>query len=164
MNVVIGKWATAIRQIVDAASQITGVAPYVDGALVPPVVPLLCVPGKYERCIYTYCDPRDTTATVALDGGVFVFGESAREAYSVRITEIHVVCGVGSVVDVYITDADGSFPRKILDAVSGNGVRHLPSMAYVLAGQKLRVLETVSGVPAVGNKTVTVYAQQEGRV
>jgi hypothetical protein len=154
-----GKWAAAIRQVIDDATQVTGVAPYVTvGAS-----PLLFVP-KYSKCIFTYCDPRDETDEVAEDGGEFVFSPPAHESYSVRITEVQLVLGAGSVVDVYIVDSDGTHARKILSGVGGNDTRNLPTAAYVLAHQKLTVVESNKGVPVAGDKSITVYAIQEGRI
>lgn len=155
----IGKWAAAIRQVIDPAVQITGVAPYITvlGS------PVSLVP-KYEKCIFTYCDPSDLTAEVAEDGGAFVFSPPSHESYSVRITEIQLICGAGSLVSAYIVDSNGAYARTILSGVSGNDTRNLPLSAYVLAGQKLLVIEDNKGVPVAGDKSITVYAIQEGRV
>jgi hypothetical protein len=161
MDINIGKWATAIRQVIALAAPITGVTPYVTRPVIPPVTVDL-VP-KYAKCIFTYCDPADATLEVAEDGGEFVFSPPNHESYSVRITEIQAICGAGSTITATIVDSDGSHARTILSAVSGVDDRHLPVDAYVLAGQKLIIVETAPGGPAV-DKVLTVYAIQEGRV
>lgn len=157
MNINIGKWATAVRQVVALAAPITGVAPYIT---VPPVTNLV---PKYAKCIFTYCDPTDATLEVAEDGGEFIFSPPNHESYSVRITEIQAICGAGSLITATIVDYDGTHARTILSGVAGVDNRHIPVDAYVLAGQKLIIIEDAPGAPAV-DKVLTVYAIQEGRV
>jgi hypothetical protein len=161
MDINIGKWVTAIRQVIALAAPITGVTPFVTRPTVPPTTEDL-VP-KYAKCIFTYCDPVDATLEVAEDGGEFIFSPPNHESYSVRITEIQAICGAGSLITATIVDSDGTHPRTILSGVSGVDDRHIPVDACVLAGQKLIIVETVAGAPAV-DKVLTVYAIQEGRV
>ena len=158
MEIVIGKWATAIRQTVARLSQVLGHVPHVHG---PPVVNFT---PTYAKNIFTYAHPV-SGSVVAVDGGVFVFGSTASPDYSVKILEIQLVLGVASVVNVVIADSDGSYERHLYTATGAENARLLPTDAFVLPGQQLIITETVSGTPAPGiNKAMTVYAIQEGNV
>lgn len=158
MDILIGKWATAIRQTVARLSQVLGHVPHVHG---PPVVNFT---PTYGKNIFTYAHPT-SGSIVAIDGGVFVFGSDASTDYSVKILEIHLALGALSTVNIVIADSDGRYERHLYTATGADNVRLLPVDAFVLPGQQLIITETVSGTPAVGvNKQMTVYAIQEGNV
>jgi hypothetical protein len=158
MEVTIGKWATGVRQTIKRLNQVLGNVVHLNG---PPVVNYV---PTYAKNIFTYAHPTGL-ATIADDGGEFSFGSTASPDYSIRVIEIHTELGNLSTVNIDVIDSAGTYARHLIIAASGDNVRHLPVNAYVLPGQRLIVTETASGLPGAGiNKTITVYAIQEGRV
>ncbi len=106
--------------------------------------------------------PADVVATLT-DGGAFAIGE-----YACRAVGLHAECGVGSVIDVEITDADGGHPRVLLTGVSGAADWHPLDVAAadMLPNQILTVTETVTGVPAPAGtlKYITLYVVNDQRI
>lgn len=91
------------------------------------------------------------------DGGVFSFTPGPR---NITLKYLSLVCGAGSVVDVYLQDKGGANPRKILAGVSGVADEHVVDTPF-LATEEVRVVETVSGVPVGVDKFVTLYLVKE---
>lgn len=105
----------------------------------------------------TFEDPTPVQA-VQDDGGIFVFTPGIRASL---LKSISLVCGAGSVVDVYIQDKGGANPRKILSGVSGVADEHAVGLPF-LSSEEIRVVETVSGAPGAGlDKYATLYLVKE---
>lgn len=152
MSILIGKWATAIRQSVDRLKEVKGVAPHLGAVDFTPA---------YSKNIFRYTDPTDVTVVVGEDGGEFEF----RNQLSVKLLEIQIAFGKLGTVNVDIVEPDGSLARPLFVGVSSDDVRLLPVDAYVLPGQKLVIYEDAVGLPIVGvSKHMTVYAIQEGQI
>lgn len=95
---------------------------------------------------------------VLLDGGgLFRFGE-----VYVDLIGIHLELGVGSVVDITVTDADGvSHPRTIGAAVSGVADYYtypFTAPVPILPNQCVIIKESIIGVPIPASKFITLYA------
>ena len=152
MSIIIGKWATAIRQRVDRLKEVKGGAPYLGTINFTPA---------YSKNIFRYTDPSDTAVVVAEDGGEFEF----QNHLSVKILEIQLAYGKLGTVNVVIVEPDGSLARPLFTGVSSDDVRLLPIDAYVLPGQKLVIYEDAMGLPILAaSKDMTVYAIQEGQI
>jgi hypothetical protein len=154
MELSIGFEPIAVRQQIALAKQFTGVAPLL-GAL-------KFVLQSFSLNRYDYGTPDGTVpmTKVGDDGGIFTFPTGA------VVTEVRMTCGAGSVISMYVEELDGSSPIEIGTGIVGVANRYVmsPEGLPVLPSQRLRILETVKGVPAAGNKSLSVYAVKRGRM
>lgn len=98
-----------------------------------------------------------STSVEATDGGAFQFGPSY-----VELLGIHVELGVGSIIDITVTDPDGvSHPRLLNDTVSGEDTYYTYPITLptpILPNQRVIVAESTIGVPVGVPKSITLYA------
>jgi hypothetical protein len=97
------------------------------------------------------------TAAVQDKGGLFQFLTSNTP---VRLRYVALECGVGSTVDVKVSDALGTYTHTISTGLDGDSKTH--SLDYpILSGELIQVIETVSGVPVLVDKHVTLYVVKD---
>jgi len=156
MDISVGFEPVGVRQQVGAGDQFLGALPHLNG---PPVVDFIV--QDYNANRFDYGTPQGTVpmTKVGNDGGIFRFPTVA------VVTEIRAVCGAGSVLSVYVEEQDGTSSVLVAAGLSGVADRHVmvPEGLPVLPSQQLRILETVSGVPAVA-KSLAVYVVKRGRL
>lgn len=156
LMIIVGASPVAVRQALVPGTKMAKAVPALAG------VPLVVVANEKE--IYKYGD--DTTRNIVTGdaAGEFTFGLTE----AVLILALHLELGVASVVDVTLTDADGTHPRKLLSAQSGVSDTYNFSRneeIYLLPGQKLLVNETILGTPPLGaDKFATLYVAQSRRM
>lgn len=157
MDISVGFEPVAVRQQVALAGQFNGAVPHLNG---PPVVNFVI--QDYNANRYDYGTPEGTVPMTKIgdDGGLFIFPTVA------VVTEIRAVCGVGSVISIYVEERDGSSSVLVDSGLSGVAARHVmvPEGLPVLPSQQLRILETVSGVPVLVDKSIAVYVVKRGRL
>ena len=153
MELSVGFEPIGIRQIIALANQYTGVLPKL--GLVPFVI------QSFDDNRYDYGTPFGTVpmTKVGDNGGIFRFPSGA------VVTEVRMICGAGSVISMYVEELDGSSSVVIGTGIAGVANRYVmaPEGLPVLPSQQLRILETVSGAPAV-DKSIIVYAVKRGRM
>lgn len=155
-DVRVGFEPIGVRQIIAATTKIGGVLPYV-GA--PPVAFEI---QDFFKNRYDYGTPDGTVpmTKVADDGGVFIFPEGA------VVTEVRLICGAASTIDMYVEEQDGTSSVSIVTATPGDASRYVmsPEGLPVLPSQQLRILENVQGVPVGVDKSIIVYVVKRGRM
>ena len=156
MDISIGFEPVGVRQQIGAGDQFLGALPHLNG---PPIVDFVIQDFNANR--YDYGTPEGTVPMTKIgnDGGIFRFPGTA------VVTEFRAICGAGSLLSVYVEERDGSSSVLVAAGLSGVANRHVmaPEGLPVLPSQQLRILETVSGAPAVP-KSLAVYLVKRGRM
>lgn len=156
-DVRVGFEPIGVRQIIAAATKIGGVLPTKTIG-----VPVLFDIQDFSKNRYDYGTPAGITppTKVADDGGIFRFPEGA------VVTEVRMICGVGSTINMYVEETDGSSSVLIVSATASSAHRYVmsPEGLPVLPSQQLRIEEQVKGVPAAGDKSLIVYVVKRGRM
>lgn len=155
-DICVGFEPIGIRQQIGAGDQFLGALPHLNG---PPVVDFVI--QDYSANRYDYGTPEGTVPMTKIgnDGGIFRFPEVT------VVTEIRAICGAGSVLSIYVEERDGSSAVLVASGLSGVADRHVmaPEGLPVLPSQQIRILETVSGGPAIP-KSLAVYVVKRGRM
>ena len=155
MELCIGFEPVGIRQTIDHAAHFNGVLPIL-GADAFDIADYSL--NRYDYGAYLGAPA--VLETVGDDGGIFRFPTGA------VITEVRMVCGVGSTMDIYVEELDGSSSVLVVTATPSVAHRYImsPEGLPVLPSQQLRLAEVGLGAPLVVNKSITVYAVKRGRM
>lgn len=150
LDIVIGNHPVAIRHRVLKAEDFLGDTPELSSAAL--------VPNKYTKGIFTFGAPTDEVQLAGDKGGA----HQVNQGIGAAVDEIHLECGAGSVVDITITDPDGSHPRLILKDGGGTITHFFSPPPAILPGQIIKVEETTGGTTGTGiDKYVTFYLMIE---
>jgi len=156
-DVRVGFEPIGVRQIIAAATKIGGVLPTKTIG-----VPVLFDIQDFSKNRYDYGTPAGIAppTKVADDGGIFRFPEGA------VVTEVRLICGAGSTVNMFVEETDGTSTVSIVAATAAAANRYVmsPEGLPVLPSQQLRIEEAVKGVPGAGDKSIIVYCVKRGRM
>jgi hypothetical protein len=155
MELCIGFEPTAVRQTIDHASHYNGVLPKL-GADTFDIADFTA--NRYDYGAYLGVPP--VLETIGDDGGVFRFPAGA------VITEVRMVCGAGSTMDIFVEETDGTSSVQVVAATASVANRYvmIPEGLPVLPSQQLRFAEVGLGAPPAVHKSITVYAVKRGRM
>jgi len=157
-DVRVGFEPVGVRQIIALATKIGGVLPNIGGTS-------YFIIQDFSKNRYDYgSDPLDPAivppSKIADDGGIFRFPEGA------VVTEVRLICGAASTVNMYVEETDGSSSVLVVAATAGAAHRYVmsPEGLPVLPSQQLRIEEAVKGVPVAVDKSIIVYVVKRGRM
>ena len=157
-DVRVGFEPIGVRQIIALATKIGGVLPTKTIGGVPTLFDI----QDFSKNRYDYGTPAGIAppTKVADDGGIFRFPEGA------VVTEVRLICGAASTVNMFVEETDGSSSVSIVAATAAAANRYVmsPEGLPVLPSQQLRIEEAVKGVPVGVDKSIIVYVVKRGRM